>query len=599
MMYGAGMADSNSHAPIDIPMLLAGGGAGQLKGGRHIRFKNMPLANLHLTLLDQLGVHRDQIGDSTGRVDAADPVAVSESEVGAGLIGLRYRPSMPGAALVALVAVAVSGSASRVDRSAADRGGQEQGRRRGPRAAEAARRRQRAAGRRRDRAALGRRTATTWRSPTLLIRAGARANAANDIGATPLHLACTNRSAPMVERLLAAGANPNAALLNGETVLMTCARAGDARAVKALLARGADVNAKEREHDQTALMWAAAQRHPEVVQLLIEAGADVRARSRTYPQTVVGEQTQRAGREELNYTVLRGGATPLLFAARVGDVESARLLLKAGADANDVAAGRHQRAGARGPQRQRAGRRAAARARRGSRTPFGSGYTALHAAILRSDLNLVKALLAHGANPNVRIDQGHADAARHHGLQPAGDADRRRRRTCWRPGSSSPTSCGRSWPAAPIRALTMPNGATPLMLAAGMGSSRTASRRGIETIDFGKVEPESRVREAVPPRLRLRGDVERGEPDRRHRAARRGGARATTPSSSSSPSTARSSTRRTGAASRRCVAAMFGSTVGRGRAAAPAGADSLGFEPPVELAHPTTVALLKKLGATE
>ena len=70
MMYGAGIADSNSHSPIDIPMILAGGGTGRLKGGRHIRFKNMPLANLHLTLMDQFGVRRDQIGDSTGRVDA-------------------------------------------------------------------------------------------------------------------------------------------------------------------------------------------------------------------------------------------------------------------------------------------------------------------------------------------------------------------------------------------------------------------------------------------------------------------------------------------------------------------------------------------------
>jgi uncharacterized protein DUF1552 len=70
MMYGAGIADSNSHSPIDIPMILAGGGAGHLKGGRHIRFKNMPLANLHLTLLDQFGVHQDRIGDSTGRIDA-------------------------------------------------------------------------------------------------------------------------------------------------------------------------------------------------------------------------------------------------------------------------------------------------------------------------------------------------------------------------------------------------------------------------------------------------------------------------------------------------------------------------------------------------
>jgi hypothetical protein len=70
MMYGAGIADSNSHAPIDIPMILAGGGAGTLKGGRHVRLTNMPLANLHLTLLEQFGIHRDSIGDSTGRIDA-------------------------------------------------------------------------------------------------------------------------------------------------------------------------------------------------------------------------------------------------------------------------------------------------------------------------------------------------------------------------------------------------------------------------------------------------------------------------------------------------------------------------------------------------
>ncbi|HTS31943.1 MAG TPA: DUF1552 domain-containing protein [Bryobacteraceae bacterium] len=69
MMYGAGIADSNSHSPYNIPVILAGGGAGNLKGGRHIRFKNVPLANLHLTLLDQLGVRCDRIGDSTGRID--------------------------------------------------------------------------------------------------------------------------------------------------------------------------------------------------------------------------------------------------------------------------------------------------------------------------------------------------------------------------------------------------------------------------------------------------------------------------------------------------------------------------------------------------
>ncbi len=71
MIYGAGIADSNSHAPVNIPFLLAGGGAGNLKGGRHTHFKDVPLANLHLTLMDQFGVNRERIGDSTGRVDPA------------------------------------------------------------------------------------------------------------------------------------------------------------------------------------------------------------------------------------------------------------------------------------------------------------------------------------------------------------------------------------------------------------------------------------------------------------------------------------------------------------------------------------------------
>jgi hypothetical protein len=71
MMYGAGIADSNAHATSDIPVVLVGGGTGSLKGGRHIRFKDLPLANLHLTLLDQFGVHWDRIGDSTGRIDAS------------------------------------------------------------------------------------------------------------------------------------------------------------------------------------------------------------------------------------------------------------------------------------------------------------------------------------------------------------------------------------------------------------------------------------------------------------------------------------------------------------------------------------------------
>ena len=76
-------------------------------------------------------------------------------------------------------------------------------------------------------------------------------------------------------------------------------------------------------------MWAAAQASSRRRQAAASTPAPTCARAPwTYPQTVVDEQTQRAGREELNYTVLRGGSTALLFAARVGDVESARVLLE-------------------------------------------------------------------------------------------------------------------------------------------------------------------------------------------------------------------------------------------------------------------------------
>ena len=67
IVYGAGMSDGNSHSPDNLPILVAGGGAGQLKGGRHLRFaEGTPVANLHATLLPKLGVHVDRFGNSTG-----------------------------------------------------------------------------------------------------------------------------------------------------------------------------------------------------------------------------------------------------------------------------------------------------------------------------------------------------------------------------------------------------------------------------------------------------------------------------------------------------------------------------------------------------
>jgi uncharacterized protein len=431
-----------------------------------------------------------------------------------------------------------------------------------------------------------------------LIRAGARPSASNDVGATPLHLACTNRSAPMVERLLAAGAQANAKLLNGETVLMTCARAGEARAVKALLIHGADVNAKESAHDQTALMWAAAQRHPDVVQLLVETGADIRARSRAYPQTVVGVQTQRAGREELNYTVLRGGSTPLLFAARVGDVRSIGVLLARGAEANDAL-----------PDGTSAlvlaahsghGDVAALLLDKGADpNAFATGYTALHAAVLRSDVTLVKALLAHGADPDMRMVKG---------------TPLRRDTTDFNLpatliGSTAYLLAARFLEPEIVRTLaaggadqtlTLQNGATPLMVAAGMGARPNESRRGIAVIDFGKVEPERRILETVRAVVGADADVS---------AANQAGDTALHTAAAQGYDTVVQFLAEHGArinAKNKLGLTPLGTLLsrgGRGRARGGAadanGADLTGVDAPVESLHQSTAALLRKLGAIE
>jgi len=70
LMYGAGMSDSNSHNHSNLPMLLLGGGSGQLKGGRHVKYaKDTPAANLLVTVMDKLGVPRERIGDASGKLD--------------------------------------------------------------------------------------------------------------------------------------------------------------------------------------------------------------------------------------------------------------------------------------------------------------------------------------------------------------------------------------------------------------------------------------------------------------------------------------------------------------------------------------------------
>lgn len=232
----------------------------------------------------------------------------------------------------------------------------------------------------------------------LLLRAGAKVSSANDLGATPLWIASLNGSAAMVRRLLQAGANPNAALLRGETPVMVASRSGRPEVVEQLLAKGASVNARAAR-GQDALMWAVAQKHADVVKVLLAHGADVHARSEVWSQVMA---VPPHGLLEYNREIPHGGDTALMFAARVGDLTSATLLVAAGANVNDADAWGVSATVL------------AAHAGYGELVEFlldhgadpsaaKAGVSGLHAAIMRRDERMVSALLAHGADPNAPL----------------------------------------------------------------------------------------------------------------------------------------------------------------------------------------------------
>jgi ankyrin repeat protein len=231
-----------------------------------------------------------------------------------------------------------------------------------------------------------------------LIRDHANVNAVTDLGVTPLWAASQNGSEPMVKLLLDAGANPNLALLAGETPLMVAARGGYSGVVEQLVAKGANVNAKGTR-DQTALMWAVSQKHPDVVKLLLAHGADVHARSAVWSEMMAVPPHGYLG---YNRQIPHGGETALMFAARVGDLASAKLLVAAGSNVND--------ADAWGVSATVLAAHSGFRdlvlfllEKGADPNAAGAGFAALHEAIMRRDETMVRALLDCGANPNAPL----------------------------------------------------------------------------------------------------------------------------------------------------------------------------------------------------
>jgi len=176
-----------------------------------------------------------------------------------------------------------------------------------------------------------------------LLDAGADVNQRDGLGNSALSIAIETRDVAMVQLLLDHGADPHTPDVAGETPLMQAARTGTPGIVAALLERGVDVDAREPHYEQTALMIGVRAGSPEVVALLLDAGADVNL------QTPPGDEpTWRLPSDVtaskgvgVNWggfpphgsrTPIGGAKTPLLYAARQGNLEIAKLLVAAGAD---------------------------------------------------------------------------------------------------------------------------------------------------------------------------------------------------------------------------------------------------------------------------
>jgi ankyrin repeat protein len=343
----------------------------------------------------------------------------------------------------------------------------------------------------------------------LLIRAGADANISNEYGISPLMLACINGSSSMVQKLLEARANPNLAQWMGVTPLMICSRSGSVESVKLLLTQDADVNARDVRRGQTALMWAASRQHPEVARVLTEYGADANLKTKMPDDVTPREfitygvkkrdptRTDIIGDDEvhLEITSSQGGFSALMFAARKGDIEMAKILVAAGADVNVssaeygnalvVAAVNNNKDFAQFLLSQKADPNV------NDRWGFTPLHYSLHSGInvmstsrksIPTDINwhkpnmpeLVESLLQHGADPNTRVIHGFPPFNTPAYARTTGNAMPEIRQ----PGATPFLLAAASFDVSLMRLLvshgadpllTTDEGTTPLMLAAGMG----------------------------------------------------------------------------------------------------------------------------------
>jgi len=202
----------------------------------------------------------------------------------------------------------------------------------------------------------------------LLLKAGAHAKTANRYGATPLSLAALAGNGPVIDEILKAGEDANAAITEeGDTALMAAARTGKIDAIKAFLDHGAKVNGTN-PRGQTPLMWAASEKNAAAVKFLIEHGADVNAKTSALPPPKPLDLIFSA-------PTPAGGLSALHFAARQNDLPSVQALLDGHANVNITSA---------------------------------DNTTALLVAVMNEHNTLAKYLLDHGADPNLADNKGRA-----------------------------------------------------------------------------------------------------------------------------------------------------------------------------------------------